>query len=383
MAKIGILTYYLDLNPGVFWQAYATFKAFADLYPEGQVEIIRLVHRGAVVPTHRYNSLAAPIWDVVRWAKFLRCRGMMRFSSSSCGTRSYEGAMKFLQSLNYDLIAVGADTCLELCHVDPDRISPYWLSPALDCHKMLCAASARDTSCERITEKQRELLRVSMSGFRLLGVRDVATVELLRQLAGGEDPSIELVPDPTFHIGVDTSAAATYLQAKGVRLDRKAVLLHLPPSMPAKEEVVKAFRKRGYQVLSFSPLHAADFILCDLSPVEWAGVFRFVEAVVTHRFHDSVFSLKHGTPLLTLVPAPHYVASNGDSKHRSLLRNFGLDSMCLVDDWTILNPHELVAMTENVVSLWDRGKVAACNVILRNKYLGYVRKSTALLNSTK
>jgi hypothetical protein len=377
--RIGILTYYRATNPGVFWQAYATFKAFSATHPDAQVELIRLSSGSRVLPTHAYRRVLAPLWDLVRWRKFRRCFDLLTFSAGSCRTTSYERATAFINSLDYDLVSVGSDTCLELFNVPPNRISPYWLSPDLPCHKMLCAASARDTSYERITEAQRQLLRRSVAGFELLGVRDEATATLLRKLAPAGPAKVELIPDPTFHVEVDSAPAARYLTSKGVKLDRRSILLHLPPLMPHKDAVVRAFRSQGYQVLSFSPLHEADVTLFDLSPLEWAGIFRFVEATVTSRFHDSVFSLKHGTPVLTLVPAAHYIAADGDSKYRSLHREYGLESLCLVEQGGTLDAEALTARVSRVLQDWNRDKVTARGRELGRAYLDHVRKSERLL----
>ena len=44
----------------------------------------------------------------------------------------------------------------------------------------------------------------------------------------------------------------------------------------------------------------ADYCLTDISPLEWAGIFRYFSLTITDRFHVSIFSLKNGVPVVAV-----------------------------------------------------------------------------------
>lgn len=62
-----------------------------------------------------------------------------------------------------------------------------------------------------------------------------------------------------------------------------------------------------------------------MGPLEQLGIYGYFELVITHRFHDCVFCLKNSTPFLVYVKSRKtFMTADNDSKHISLLKDFGL-----------------------------------------------------------
>ena len=62
-----------------------------------------------------------------------------------------------------------------------------------------------------------------------------------------------------------------------------------------------------------------------LSPFGWAAMFRYVDLTVTERFHDSVFTLRNGKPVVAIDWNSGRFSKNGSSKTQNLLSLYGLD----------------------------------------------------------
>lgn len=66
-------------------------------------------------------------------------------------------------------------------------------------------------------------------------------------------------------------------------------------------------------------------MLNDMSPLEQFGIYKHFDFVITHRFHDCVFCLKNNVPALIYIKdSKELSTAKGDSKHVSLLKDFGL-----------------------------------------------------------
>ena len=213
--KIGLLTYYGDLNCGTNMQALSTFQALQKAYPQDEVEII---------PFHGFRARMMPyktfspklIWDdVKRFKKYYDFKKNLLHIQHDVIIKDVDKALRYIAARNYDVIYVGADTLLELDKLNPnyDGISAYWLKD-IKAKKVVIAASSKNVSFDKLTPRQKEDMRIAVNQFSYIGVRDRATLSLFEQVA--ESKEIEYIPDPTFTYDIDYTYIDAYLKKKKV-----------------------------------------------------------------------------------------------------------------------------------------------------------------------
>lgn len=373
--KIGILTYFTDIpyfndiNPGMNLQAYSVYQAVREAYPDDEVEMIRF---------HSWFAIWRIYLTGITWESFKKdCRQFWQYylfnrnhrkSRKALITMNYEKATRFFNSLGYDAIYVGSDTLLEMFRATQDKLTPYWLSPEVKAHKFMMAASARDASYGKLTARQRELMQASIDGFEQLGVRDEATRALISHFVEEKDDRLQLVPDPTFYLDIDYSAADSYTKRSGMaQCGKPIVCFHLLKTDTFADELAKMFHQKGWLVASLRPAKYADFLLKDLSPMEFAGIFRYFDLTITHRFHDSVFSIKNLTPFIVYPPSASYKSEGGHSKQSSLTNAFGLTDICLIEGIQKMEVSMIMERAMNAISEFNKRKPGIQEQLLRYK----------------
>lgn len=374
--KIGLLTYYGDLNCGTNMQALSTFNALKSVYPHNEVEIIpfhgfraRMMPYKTLSPIHIWN-------DVKRFKKYRDFKKKQLMVKHDVVIQNVEEALRYIAARQYDVIYVGADTLLELDKLAPDYdgISAYWLKD-IKAKKVLIAASSKNVTYERLTAKQQADLKTAANQFSYIGVRDRATVALFENLVG-DGKKIEYIPDPTFTYDIDYSYINTYLRKKGMQIPDKSVFVQFYGDDYWLADVAKDLKRRGYTLVTNRGVSWSDIVLIDMSPLEQVGLYRYVSFVITHRFHDGVFCMKNHTPALIYVKSAKMMMTGGESKHVSLLKDFGLYPQAFLG---ALDSKEGLKDVwkgyEETMKVFDEGKVE--DVLRKNKevYMGYLGKT--------
>ena len=380
MKKIGVLTYFWSDNPGTFLQAYSIQQAYCKSLPLSKVEIINYKNfHEWWRPNLSYITPAQWKRDFTRGFKlFDSKRKHFNITKEKLFSKNPTKAWDFIKSLDYDLISVGSDTVLELWRADSSGITPFWLAPEVPSKKVMCAASARATQYSDLNERQKEFLRKSVAGFDLLGVRDIATYQLVKAL-GGSNEKLKIIPDPTFYYDIDHSQAEEYFNKKGITFDKPTVALHMMRQVKWAPELARIFRNNGWQVLSLRPANYADHVINDVSPFEWAGLFKFCDLVITHRFHDTVFSLKNTTPVIPFVPNRDYITKNRDSKYHSIMREFNLLETNLIESWKEQSPQAVYHKAIIAHNAHQAEAILDKLAVLKNKFSDYVVNVLRLL----
>ena len=321
--KIGLLTYYGDLNFGTNLQAYATLLALKSIYPHDEVEIIPLhTFWLRIIPYKSFNPVSI-YRDYIRIKKFAQFKRVnLQVVEKEPNITSPQEALDYIASRNYDVIYVGADTLLELDRLPKgyDGLSCYWLKD-IKAKKIIVAASAKNTQFELLSKKQQADMVSAVSQFSKIAVRDRATYSLFANCVDKEH--IEMIPDPTFSLKIDYSFVETYLKEKKISFPNKTVYINSASSDEWLSKVVDELKENGYCIVTPRPTGWTDLSLNDMGPLEQAGIFKYVSFVISHRFHEGVFCLKNHTPFILYAPNGMMTA-NGESKHVSLLKDFNL-----------------------------------------------------------
>lgn len=374
--KIGLLTYYGDLNCGTNMQALATFQAIKKVYPLDDVEIIPFHgFRARILPYKTFSPVN--LWnDMKRFMKYHDFKRKQLHVAGDIVIKEVDKALQYIASRNYDVIYVGADTLLELDKLVPgyDGISAYWLKD-IKAKKVLIAASSKNVAFEKLSPKQKVDLKTAANQFSFVGVRDRATVTLFEHLLDNPE-KIEYIPDPTFTYDIYYSYVDKYLKAKGVKLPAKSVFIQFYGDDYWLKDVAKDLRQRGYTIVTNRGVSWSDIVLIDMSPLEQVGLYRYMDFVITHRFHDGVFSLKNHTPALIYVKRGKEMMTGGESKHISLLKDFGLYPQAFLGALDakegLRNVWESYKGTQKV---FDETKIEQTLLKNKNAYMDYLMRT--------
>lgn len=387
MARVGILTYFWAHNPGTFLQAYATQQAFKARLSHDTVEMVdyRFL-RNVFRVEARHIHLLQLFKDLRRYWIYRREQAKhFVLSSDRLVSEDYDRTVDFLKSLKYDMLISGADTILEFrpFNYRDDTVPIYWLPPELACRRVMCGSSAKGLTTNNVNAHQKRLLRRCVSGLSLIGVRDAATRELFRELGCVDQSKLLEVPDPTFSLNIDHERVAAFVQARRLDFSRPTVLLGLPFGYPFGAQIERYYRERGYRIFALNYSPHADVYLPDLSPFEWAGIYRYFHVVVTDRFHGTLFSIRNGTPVVSIVCRKDLVTPTGESKYSSLWRLFGMEdtncinSMECGDAKTLLEKIDRGVKAFRAMSLENKLETTLSQ--LKQQYLTFVDKVAALM----
>jgi len=333
MHKIGLYTFFSGVNPGTFLQAYCTYEAIRKALPNARVELInQRGYKDKLISIGLYSFLKSPSDSIQRSIVLRRKYKHLRkesfcFSPGGHYGSSCERALKYIKKQNYDAIFVGSDTILRLNQPYSSTLKdlpPSYLEGVKDCHKILCSASSCVTQIDDFSSDLAERATKAISDFANIGVRDKNTERLLLDIKIASD-RIALIPDPTYTMDIDTELAEKCLREKGFDFSKPSVFIHLSRHFVFFEDIIKYFRKKGWQILTLGypiqdgyPLH--------ITPWEWSGIFKFITLSLTESFHDSIFALRNGSSLFAIDCSAERIGSNGSSKTQALLEQVGLSN---------------------------------------------------------
>ena len=331
--RIGLLTYFWDNNAGQYWQAITTFRRLKHVFPSADVEIVDVRHgvsahegrmpRRVLLKPWRYSryKCATDAYNQGRIAN-------LKISSRSLDTRNYNEASQFIDSLGYDLLVTGADVCLKpMSDSDVEGAVPlYWLSPAIRAKKVMLSSSADVTHISDLSAPMREIMKLSIQSYSHIGVRDSMTQELVAKL-GAEQSKLCRMADPAFSLSPTKKwqLESSKLFPKR-RKGRKLAALHLPNTSEAKT-ITQTLERLGYDLVSITSELPGVRWGGSLTPESWAGMSNQVDLVVTVSFHECIFAIKQGNPVLVIdAKRNRFNSETGMSKTRCLMRDLGLEA---------------------------------------------------------
>lgn len=387
MRKIGILTYIKEYaNIGTNMQAYCTLKAVQSQFPRDQVEIIDYSGwKPEKRPTFYNMTIRSLLNDFTRIKKYEEFfSSQFVFSPGQLISADLKESLRFIRSQEYDAIFVGSDTLLELKRAKADELTAYWLDGSIKARKFLIAASSHNVVFENLSEKQRVGIQRTIDDFSLLGVRDEATFRLLMHFIRTGDKRLEIIPDPTFVYEIDYSFIENYLKTRKIVFKKPVVCLHLLRTTSWARELADYFRKGGYLVASLRPAWYADIIFNDLSPFEQLGLYRYFDLVITHRFHDSIFSIKNLTPVIVFPEFNSDVTSFGENKNLTLFKTFGIENN-YIGNRQNLNATAIFGLHRQAIADFRKNEHFISGKLKENRtrYENFLRKAAETLNGKK
>lgn len=383
MKKIGILTYYWSDNPGTFLQAYSTLTVFQQAFSNATVELIGCQHGKLKIHINRKSAYIIPfIKELKRYYIYKKYQAdYLNISSNYLFTDRSDEAAEFLKRQKYDMIIVGADTVLQLLAVNREEgnLPIYWLPADIQSQKVACATSCGALTYEELTESQKAYCRESLSKFKLLGVRDDATLDLFYKIGLNDEQKIVKVPDPTFAYSIDYSFADSFIKRHGLDISRPILAILTQKTFQFARELSEYYRNKGYLIVTLAPLSCGDICIRDISPFEWAGLFKHFSLVVTDRFHGTVFSLKNGTPVVSVACEQRKLTASGQTKTKSLLETFNLGRTNYINTIGMHDYKELQVGIDSAIEAFEPEAVALGVGELSDNYIDFVKRIKEVL----
>ena len=384
--KIGLLTYFWENNAGQHWQAASTCNLLKNRFPDFEIEMVDVRHWKYPFEGRLPRKDFLKPWRIIRrkraFASYESAKDRA-FSTSvkSLVTNDYRKASEFVDSLGYDALITGADVILK--PLDEARVSGqvpvYWLSPEIKARKAMLGSSADITKIEDLSEDVASKMKRSLSGFEFLAVRDRMTIKLLSDL-GCESSLLRSIPDPTFTLAPASEwiDEAEKLFPKR-RPGRKLAAVHLP-NTPEAATIVETLRKKGFDVVSTIQDLGGTRWCGALTPTGWAGMSAVVDIVVTVSFHESIFALKQGRPVLAAdVNRNRVDKASGLSKIRCLMEEFKLEESNLVNVFSSENLVKIVeGKIESALRMPSENTMAKCEQFKR-RYFEILDELAAIL----
>jgi len=207
-----------------------------------------------------------------------------------------------------------------------------------------------------------------------VGVRDEATRRLVGTLGLDNEDKLAMVPDPTFSFEVEANEAECLIRRKKLDFSRPTVALYLLKTFKPAAALARYYQRKGWQVVSLTPEPYGDFDLYDISPLEWASIYRHFSLVVTDRFHGTIFSLKNLTPVVAVVSDPGKITEEGLSKPYSLLKLFGMEETHFLNAIGLEALDEVTRLTEAASERFDRARVSQTLSGLGEEYHRFIER---------
>lgn len=334
MTDIGVLTFHNNENRGAILQAYGVCRLLTEVF-DANVEVVE--YRTESKEASRKRSLVATkkpwtIPDRIRDRKVVErfFEAELPTSEDSIVTDDHEAAVAWLREQDYDGLVTGSDEVWKISEeektgirsfVSPNRPFPnlYFLDESISGVKFSYAASANRTDLDVLSTETIETFRRHLEAYDYISVRDRHTKKLVEKLDVGD---VTQVPDPTLMIDIPTRNVESLLTNHGIDLDEPVLNFH-GSEHPVFERICDEYRERGHQIVTTRASPYADVEMRGVvDPFEYYSLYEHFDMVVTNSLHSSIFSIKHGTPFVTIDTSSVY--ENIESKTYSLLHDFDM-----------------------------------------------------------
>lgn len=377
--KIGILTYFNDLNFGTNIQALATKQVVSECSKNADVEIVNITNfKVRKIPYMSYMTPISLMKDIKRiWS-------YKKFQKNGLGIDSYkvetnrECFLQFIKGKCYDKIFIGADTCLEMRGFrNAGHLSPYWLDENVESEMIIAAASSRDLEYGDFTDSQKRELDKMVNKYKYIGVRDDATSALFCSIPNIDIDKVKRIPDPTFCLEIVEDASERYFQKQRIKEGEKLIAIRHKKGDVWMTDFIEEAHKRGFKIVSFRPCPKADYVWNDISPLEQTGIYRYFQAVVTHLFHEAVFCFKNRTAVVLYPISKELISKQGESKYTSLLKEFDVCDSCYIEDPNIIDGESLLKKCIGAISIFADCRSSIETILARNEetYRQFIKDS--------
>ena len=366
--KIGILTYHKSINNGAVMQCYSLSKRLQQEFPDDQVEVIDF-HMpkiaAAYKPTlkqymagtsgaqkiRRFLLLAKRPGKLraerERYNAFERVSDLLPLSADRILDNGTDRLFRYINE-NYDVVIAGSDAIWN--YISRGFPNPYYLDETVSCKKLSYAASCYGMVYENIPQEHKSKICRILNSYDFLGVRDNESENFLKHI-GAAKRGVHTC-DPTAFLDVNDlpireEELRKKLAAKGFDFNRPAIGIMGTERMC---KMVRRFYGKRYQIVGLYEYYTGtDVNLYDLTPYEWAYVFRFFRLTFTTYFHGTMLSLRNGTPVICIALETEF-SKHHQTKVEDILTRLGLRDWYFHTDYNGLNEENIKAKADELLS---------------------------------
>ena len=320
LMKIGILTHHYVKNFGAYMQATALISVIRENYPDADVELIdyRVAIHEKLNTRHFFGFNPQRGDSIDGFIQKIRLYSTHKKYENGLPRSKRVLVADDINALHYDIIIIGSD---EVWNFNDIAYSPLKFGIGIECpHISYSASAGGSTALDTNIPLE---LKKGIRSFQDIAVRDEKTEELVMALTGRK---AERTLDPVylceFQLKISEkikkwSTSKPYILVYDCRLGKKQI-----------EAIVQYAKQSNLNILGAGEYRkwysTTDTV--NITPYEWAYLFKNAEAVITGTFHGTSFSIKYNRPF-----AVYLTEQNRVNKVGSLLKEFGLENQ-IVDD---------------------------------------------------
>lgn len=377
MKRIGILTFHTSVNNGAVLQCYSLSKKIQQCFPNVIVEVVdyrmpkitklydtslRRCFYGGTFLTKIKRLVNAILhykktaWERERLKVFQDVLCILPLSAEKIISDTPDALFDYLNA-HYDIVVAGSDAIWN--YVVRGFPNPYFLDASVHCKKLSYAASCYGMQYENIPEEQKKKIGEILSGYSFLGVRDKESEKFLDEVGCTLTPMHTCDPAVFVDVNdlpVDEAVLHQKLTERGFDIHRPAIAVMAHNEMC---DMVRRFYGNQYQIVAlYNYCENADVNLYDLTPYEWAYVFRYFKLTFTIFFHGTILSLRNGTPVICVSRDTDY-AQTHMTKVEDLLYRVGLESCYFSTDYKNKNIDLIKAKADSLLGMDCRADINA------------------------
>ncbi|MDO5420578.1 MAG: polysaccharide pyruvyl transferase family protein [Bacteroides sp.] len=333
--KIGIITIHKStVNYGACLQCYALWKYLTDKGHQCEIiDLLRPIHKGYIYTSKDKISLSCRLKAGIKRILDLpadyrlseRTKLIENFNKQISYSKTYRNPKELCQNPpDYDAYISGSDQIWN--PYMPFNNEPYLLSFVPKGKKKIAYASS--FAVESIPLAHKETYAKLLAQYDSLSTREQSGKQIIHDLIRKDTP---VVLDPTFLISSQKWIEMTNNMCPISAGYILAYCLNANPIlMEHVKEIARLTNLKIILIIADKQIIHDKHIrqLTDVAPLEWLGIIRNAQLVITSSFHGTVFAMQFGTPFFT------YISPKNKTNDRiiTLLKRFNLESHIITNE---------------------------------------------------
>ncbi len=343
MVKIGMLTFHRANNYGAILQAYSLYTRLTQLGDGFEVKLININYRNRETSDFFKYNMRRFIPKIKNLRNY---RVMKRFVKDYTQMtkfkliRTEEEGINYVNDQDFDVLITGSDEVWKKKNEYLSIPNIYWLSPRMKGHKLSFAATANRTRYDVYTDYEKVIMQSYLDVYDLITIRDNHTKGLIEPIV---KKPLHFMCDPTFLIDFEDLDISRQVFASG--LDTSKPVIGFMGGYDLLVDRIKDRYGPAYEYISFYQHIKGTKFIGDLNPLEFVGVFKYCDLVVTSFFHGTVFSIINEVPFISVEMKDY---KGMESKISHLLSDTELTERYFVRDAT-MNFDRLIMVADQLL----------------------------------
>lgn len=330
--KILIITYLNSFSPGTFLQAYGLQKGLMETFPKA--DICFLNSKDIVRPRKNGTVKQSTIKDIIKQRLSAALRLLQVYYLQK---KHFKIIGKKIELFNFncqevanlinkfDLLVIGSDTILEnVTNNNNTQIGIMWPDDHIKIKRVYFSASAAPARFLLSGELKADL-KERISKFSFIGLRDEITMSLFKNVLDNTGVAPVKQPDPTYFIDLSEFKLPFYYRSK-LKKKAKYCLFTFNKQFKYRDELIEILKKENYTLVAIQYIPGVDICFSGINPLQWGSIFGYCDLIVTERFHDTVFALRHCKPVISVDWDESRFSQTFNSKTKSILKDYNLDN---------------------------------------------------------